>query len=118
VPINALVRVAGTPLENMPPIDPIEFVRMIATARVMMPKTMVRLSAGRTELTRETQLLCMFAGANSIFFGDQLLTTDNPTPDEDTSLLRDAGVSPMAPRPVATPARAGAPDATPRSADA
>jgi biotin synthase len=98
VPINALVRVEGTPLAHMPPIDPIEFVRMIATARVMMPRSMVRLSAGRTELSRETQLLCMFAGANSIFYGDRLLTTDNPGPDEDAALIRDAGLAPMPPR--------------------
>ena len=97
VPINALVRVEGTPLAHLPPIDPIEFVRMIATARVMMPHSMVRLSAGRTELTRETQMLCMYAGANSIFYGDRLLTTDNPGVDEDTALIRDAGLSPMAP---------------------
>jgi biotin synthase len=101
VPINALVRVEGTPLAGLPPIDPIEFVRMIATARVMMPTSMVRLSAGRTELSRETQLLCLYAGANSIFFGDRLLTTDNPGPDEDAGLIRDAGLSPMAPRPSA-----------------
>jgi len=92
VPINALVRVAGTPLESLPPIDPVEFVRMIATARVMMPKSKVRLSAGRTELTREAQLLCMFAGANSIFYGDQLLTTPNPERDADRDLLRSAGL--------------------------
>ena len=97
VPINALVRVEGTPLAHLPPIDPLEFVRMIATARVMMPHSMVRLSAGRTELTRETQMLCMYAGANSIFYGDRLLTTDNPGVEEDTALIRDAGLSPMAP---------------------
>ena len=92
VPINALVRVEGTPLASMPPIDPIEFVRMIATARVMMPSSLVRLSAGRTELSREAQLMCLYVGANSIFYGEQLLTTDNPAPDEDTSLIRDAGL--------------------------
>ena len=98
VPVNALVRVEGTPLAHLPPIDPLEFVRMIATARVMMPHSMVRLSAGRTELTRETQMLCMYAGANSIFYGDRLLTTDNPGVDEDSALIRDAGLSPMEPR--------------------
>jgi biotin synthase len=101
VPLNALVRVAGTPLAALPPIDPIEFVRMIATARVLFPQSMVRLSAGRSELTREAQLLCMYAGANSIFYGDQLLTTPNPEPDVDASLLRDAGLSALAPAPAA-----------------
>ncbi|WP_437683680.1 biotin synthase BioB [Sorangium sp. So ce131] len=97
VPINALVRAAGTPLESLPPVDPIEFVRMIAVARLMMPRAMVRLSAGRTELTREAQLLCMYAGANSIFYGDKLLTTPNPGPDEDRALIEKAGLQPMAP---------------------
>jgi biotin synthase len=97
VPINALVRVEGTPLAALPPIDPIDFVRMIATARIVFPKAMVRLSAGRTEMTRETQLLCMYAGANSIFYGDRLLTTDNPGCEEDKDLLAAAGAVPMAP---------------------
>jgi biotin synthase len=93
VPVNALVAVPGTPLENMPPVDPIEFVRMIATARIMMPRSRVRLSAGRTTLTREAQLLCLYAGANSIFYGDRLLTTPNPGPDGDSELLRAAGLT-------------------------
>jgi biotin synthase len=97
VPINALVRVAGTPLAALPPIDPLEFVRMIATARVVLPRSKVRLSAGRTDLSREAQLLCMYAGANSIFYGDRLLTTPNPGPDEDERLLRDAGLTPLMP---------------------
>lgn len=97
VPINALVRVEGTPLAGLPPIDTIAFVRVVATARVMMPASMVRLSAGRTEMSRETQLLCMYAGANSIFFGDKLLTTDNPEPGADEALLRDAGLTGMVP---------------------
>lgn len=92
VPINALVRVAGTPLEALPPIDPLELVRMIATARILMPRSKVRLSAGRSELGREAQLLCLYAGANSIFYGDRLLTTPNPGEDEDTNLLRTAGL--------------------------
>jgi biotin synthase len=96
VPINALVRVAGTPLENLPPVDPLDLVRMIACARILMPRTRVRLSAGRTELTREAQLLAMYAGANSIFYGDRLLTTPNPEVDEDRALLRDAGLQAMA----------------------
>jgi biotin synthase len=99
VPINALVRVKGTPLESLPPIEPTELVRMIATARIMMPGAMVRLSAGRTELSREAQLLCLYAGANSIFYGDRLLTTDNPGPDEDRALIADAGLTPMASMP-------------------
>ena len=98
VPINALVRVEGTPLAALDPIDPIEFVRMIATARILMPTSMVRLSAGRTELSRETQLLCMYAGANSIFYGDRLLTTPNPDANDDTALLEAAGVTAMAPK--------------------
>jgi biotin synthase len=100
VPINALVRAAGTPLAALPPIDPTEFVRMIATTRIVFPNAMVRLSAGRTELTREAQLLCMYAGANSIFYGDRLLTTPNPGEDEDNALIRDAGLTAMAPSPA------------------
>ena len=95
VPINALVRVAGTPLEHLPPIDPLDLVRMVACARILMPRARVRLSAGRTELTREAQVLAMYAGANSIFYGDKLLTTPNPDADEDRALLRDAGVEAM-----------------------
>jgi biotin synthase len=97
VPINALVRAPGTPLAALPKVDPMEFVRMIATTRVVFPRAMVRLSAGRTELSKEAQLLCLYAGANSIFYGDKLLTTPNPGPDEDTALIRDAGLLPMAP---------------------
>lgn len=93
VPINALVRVPGTPLEKMPPVDPLDLVRMVATARIMMPRARVRLSAGRTELGREAQLLCMYAGANSIFYGETLLTTPNPGPDADAELMRSAGLS-------------------------
>jgi biotin synthase len=96
VPINALVAVPGTPLEARPPIDPLDMVRMVAMARVLMPRSRVRLSAGRTGLSREAQVLCMLAGANSIFYGEKLLTTPNPGQDEDRSLLRDAGVVPMA----------------------
>jgi biotin synthase len=97
VPINALVRTPGTPLASLPPIDPVEFVRMIATARIVFPRAKVRLSAGRTELTREAQLLCLYAGASSIFYGDRLLTTPNPGPDDDRALIRDAGLVPLAP---------------------
>ncbi len=103
VPVNALVRVPGTPLESLPPIDPTELVRMIATARLMMPKSKVRLSAGRTELTREAQLLCLYAGANSVFYGDKLLTTPNPGENEDAELIAAAGLKPQAPAADATP---------------
>ncbi|MFO0556051.1 MAG: biotin synthase BioB [Polyangiaceae bacterium] len=102
VPINALVRVEGTPLAALPPIDPLDLVRMIAVARVMMPRSMVRLSAGRTDLTREAQLLAMYAGANSIFYGDRLLTTDNPGPDVDRDLIKAAGLTPMSKSPSST----------------
>jgi biotin synthase len=96
VPINALARVAGTPLENMPPVDPLDLARMIACARILMPKARVRLSAGRSELTREAQVLAMYAGANSIFYGeDKLLTTPNPDADSDRALLRDVGLRAM-----------------------
>jgi biotin synthase len=93
VPINALVAVEGTPLANQKPVDPMELARMCATARLMMPKARVRLSAGRSVLSREAQLLCFMAGANSVFFGDKLLTTGNPDHDADLSLLRDTGLS-------------------------
>jgi biotin synthase len=92
VPVNALVRIAGTPLEALPPIDPLELVRMIAVARILLPRSKVRLSAGRTDLPREAQLLCLYAGANSIFYGDKLLTTPNPGPDADQDLLKVAGL--------------------------
>ncbi len=97
VPINALVPVKGTPLADMPPIDPLELVRMIATARILMPLARVRLSAGRQSLNREAQLLCLMAGANSIFYGEQLLTTPNPDTAFDRKLLADAGLTPLPP---------------------
>ena len=97
VPINALVRVAGTPLAGLPPIEGTELVKMIATARLMMPKSRVRLSAGRSELTQEAQLMCLYAGANSVFYGDKLLTTQNPDTREDDALLRAAGLRAQAP---------------------
>lgn len=97
VPVNALVRVPGTPLESLPPIDPTDLVRMVALARLMMPRSKVRLSAGRSELTREAQLFCLYAGANSIFYGDRLLTTPNPDVTDDTSLIEAAGLRPQAP---------------------
>jgi len=93
VPINALVAVAGTPLGDRPPVDPFELVRMCATARILIPAARVRLSAGRTALTKEAQMLCFLAGANSIFFGDKLLTTPNPEGDEDLAMLAQAGLA-------------------------
>jgi biotin synthase len=93
VPINALAAVPGTPLGQRPPIDPFELVRMCAVTRIVIPSARVRLSAGRTQLTREAQVLCFMAGANSIFFGDKLLTVGNPDHDADLALLRDAGLS-------------------------
>jgi biotin synthase len=97
VPINALVPVEGTPLAAQAPVDPLELVRVIAAARIVMPRAMVRLSAGRAQLSREAQLLCMLAGANSIFYGEKLLTTPNPEHDADRALLRDAGLRPLVP---------------------
>jgi len=95
VPINRLVQVAGTPLAGTPVLDPFEFVRMIAAARIAMPKSMVRLSAGRAEMSDELQALCFFAGANSIFYGEKLLTTGNPDVEHDQRLFARLGVRPM-----------------------
>jgi biotin synthase len=92
VPINLLVRVAGTPLAEQKPLDPLELVRMIATARILMPASMVRLSAGRLSLSDEAQALCFLAGANSIFMGEKLLTTPNPEMDHDRQLLSKLGM--------------------------
>jgi biotin synthase len=92
VPINALVAVEGTPLEALPPVDPLELVRMVAVARILMPQARVRLSAGREQLNREAQILCLLAGADSIFYGDTLLTTGNPAVEADRELLAAAGV--------------------------
>ena len=93
VPINALVPVKGTPMENAPKLDVFEWIRTIATARVLMPKAMVRLSAGRLSLSREAQALAFMAGANAIFTGDKLLTTPNPEEDFDMQLLGELGLS-------------------------
>ena len=95
VPINALVAVEGTPMEDMTPISIWEMVRMVATTRIVMPLTQVRLSAGRTEMSREGQALCFFAGANSIFAGDKLLTTPNPDVNEDLEMFRELGLNPQ-----------------------
>ena len=95
VPINMLVRVAGTPLASMPPLDPLEMVRAIATARILMPESRVRLAAGRKQLSQEAVTLCFLAGANSIFVGQKLLTTPNPGRDEDDELLDTLGMRPL-----------------------
>ena len=92
VPINALVPIPGTPLGDSDPVHPIEFARLIACARIMMPESYVRLSAGREEMSDEAQALCFMAGANSIFTGDQLLTTDNPETSEDAALFARLGI--------------------------
>jgi len=95
VPINALVQIEGTPQGLSQPLDPIDFVRMIAVARITMPRSMVRLSAGRETMSEETQALCFLAGANSIFYGEKLLTTPNPVAAEDQALFARLGISPM-----------------------
>ncbi len=95
VPINMLVRAEGTPLARARELDPLIMVRTIATARILMPRSMVRLAAGRAQMTREAVLLCFLAGANSIFHGEKLLTTPNPAPDQDSELLRELGLKPM-----------------------
>ena len=95
VPINVLVRVEGTPLGNQAPLEALILVRTIAAARLLMPKSRVRLSAGRRALNRETIALCFMAGANSIFVGDKLLTTPNPTRSEDEVLLEELDLKPL-----------------------
>ena len=95
VPINALVRVAGTPLGHQQPLDPLEYVRTIATARNLMPASMLRLSAGRQSLSREAVALCFVAGANSLFIGEKLLTTPNADPEDDAVMLHSLGLEPL-----------------------
>ncbi|GAA4295089.1 biotin synthase BioB [Aestuariibaculum suncheonense] len=97
VPINALVAVEGTPLEDQKPVSIWDMVRMVATTRIVMPETQVRLSAGRTQMTQEGQAMCFFAGANSIFAGDKLLTTPNPDVNEDMELFKLLGLNPQKP---------------------
>ena len=114
VPLNMLIAIPGTPLADAAPVDPIDFVRSIALARIMMPESHVRLSAGRTGMTDEMQALCFFAGANSIFVGDTLLTAGNPDEDKDMQLLAKLGMAPMvawehAPAPAEVPLPEGAP---------
>ena len=97
VPINALVAVKGTPMEDIEPISIWEMIRMVATTRIVMPETQVRLSAGRTEMSREGQAMCFFAGANSIFAGDKLLTTPNPDVNQDMEMFKLLGLNPQKP---------------------
>ena len=108
VPINLLVRVPGTPLAEQPDLDPFEFVRAIAVARILMPASHVRLSAGRENMSDELQALAFFAGANSIFYGERLLTTANPESERDLQLFRRLGLRPEERAPAAAPARAAA----------
>jgi biotin synthase len=100
VPINCLMPVPGTPLQMAPPVDSVELVRLIATARIAFPNARVRLSAGRDRMSRELQILCFLAGADSVFFGEKLLTAGNPDADADTALFRSMGL----PIPAACPA--------------
>jgi biotin synthase len=109
VPINALVPIAGTPLAGRPPIDPLDLVRIVAVARLLMPETTVRLSAGRSDLSREAQILCLLAGANAIFYGETLLTAPNAGLGEDAALF--AAIGPLGgrssmPEPDAPPSQA------------
>lgn len=98
VPINMLVKIQGTPLENVDDLDMFEFVRTIAVARILMPESYVRLSAGRQEMNDQMQAMCFFAGANSIFYGEKLLTTDNPETNHDQRLFQRLGIHPLDPR--------------------
>ncbi len=102
VPINQLVQVPGTPLHGTPELDPLDFVRAIATARLLMPRSYVRLSAGRTDMTDAVQALCFLAGANSIFYGEKLLTTPNPGRSHDEQLFTRLGLKPETAVGVAT----------------
>jgi len=103
VPLNMLVKIPGTPLEDVPLLEPLEFVRTIAVARIVMPTSYVRLSAGRQEMPDHLQALCFFAGANSIFYGDRLLTTGNPHADRDEDLFARLGLQPESAETAATP---------------
>jgi biotin synthase len=103
VPINSLMPMPGTPLADNPPVEVFDLVRMIAVTRIAVPRAKVRLSAGRTELTEEAQALCFFAGANSIFYGDKLLTAANPAAGRDRALLTKLGLRPLEPDPALAP---------------
>jgi biotin synthase len=100
VPINMLMPIKGTPMEHHAQVDTFAMIRMIATARIAMPRAKVRLSAGRTAMSKECQALCFFAGANSIFYGDKLLTAANPRANEDMALIRELGLAPQEPNPA------------------
>jgi biotin synthase len=115
VPINQLVQVAGTPLAGLPPVDPLDFVRVVAVARLAMPRSHVRLSAGRTAMSDEMQALCFLAGANSIFYGEKLLTTGNPGEQDDRRLFERLGVTTAGDADTAEPptSRAVEPQITP-----
>lgn len=102
VPINTLMAMKGTPMQDNENVDTFDLIRMIAITRIAIPKSKVRLSAGRTQMSKETQALCYFAGANSIFYGDKLLTAANPRANEDMELLRELGLAPLAPNPAMT----------------
>ena len=106
VPINQLVKIAGTPLGDVEDLDPFEFVRTIAVARILMPKSMVRLSAGREQMPESQQALCFLAGANSIFYGEKLLTTANPEAEADRKLFQRLGLTPKVEEAIAQPERA------------
>jgi len=97
IPINVLVRIPGTPLEKMPPVPPLQLLRLIATTRILFPRAKVRLSAGRTSMSRELQTLALYAGANSIFYGDRLLTTQNPSQEDDLEWLSELELTPEPP---------------------
>jgi biotin synthase len=116
VPINMLIPIPGSKLANAKPIDPIEFVRTVALARILMPASHVRLSAGRTDMSDEMQALCFFAGANSIFVGETLLTADNPGEDHDAALFRRLGLQSMSASSLALIARDGAAALSPLAA--
>jgi biotin synthase len=103
VPINQLVRVPGTPLAGAASVDPFDFVRTIAVARIVMPKASVRLSAGREAMSDELQSLCFLAGANSIFYGEKLLTTGNPDVVRDRELMKRLGIEPLIPAGLPSP---------------
>lgn len=104
IPINCLIPIPGTPLENAPPVPPVELVRLIAVARIVFPRSRIRLSAGRDRLSPELQILCFLAGADSIFYGDKLLTAPNPDIQQDARLLEALQPLPEQPPPSATPA--------------
>jgi len=108
VPINQLVQVAGTPLAGTAPLDPFDFVRSVAVARILMPRAHVRLSAGRSEMSDELQALCFMAGANSVFYGEKLLTTGNPDTAHDLRLFERLGIRPEPPRSAAQSAEIAA----------